>query len=148
MHVYSADRTYPPAMPRRTTGSQPRDWLVDAPVSRPDGGTRRPRTFGQVFAPEWKEPSEGAEIAELAALETAKHQHELARQIRARMRDVGKTVEETAAECGMSAATLRRYLNGTNHPTIYDLHRISLVVGVPFQGGYPRRGDKSLTDAG
>jgi transcriptional regulator with XRE-family HTH domain len=64
------------------------------------------------------------------------------------MRDVGLTVDETAAKCGMSAATLRRYLNGTNHPTIYDLHRIALAVGVPFIGGYPRRGDKSLNDAG
>lgn len=133
-------------MPRRTTGSQPRDWLADAPP--PAGAaTSRPRTFGHVLNPVWKRPSDSADIAERAALHAAKHQHDIARQIRARMRDGGLTVEETAAKCGMSAATLRRYLNGTNHPTIYDLHRIGLAVGVPFMGGYPRRGDKSLNDA-
>lgn len=92
--------------------------------------------------------ADDADISEVAALQTAQYQHELARQIRARMRDAGLTAERTAAKCGMSAATLGRYLNGDNHPTIYDLHRIALVVGVPFQGGYLRRGDKSLTDAG
>lgn len=133
-------------MPRRTNRSQPRDWLPDPPA--PDDPDAVPPRFGHTLKVNWKEPSPEATVAELAELETAKYQHELARQIRARIRDVSLTVEEAAARCGMSPATLRRYLNGTNHPTIYDLHRIGLVVGVPFQGGYPRRGDTSLTDAG
>lgn len=48
----------------------------------------------------------------------------------------------------MNLYTLHRILNGTTSPTLYQLHRIAGAVGVPFIGGYPRRGDQTLNDAG
>lgn len=64
------------------------------------------------------------------------------------MRDAGLNHAETARLGGINVDHLGRILSGRTYPTLYDLHCIAIAVGVPFQGGYPRRGDKSLTDAG
>lgn len=98
-------------MPRRTTAHEPRGWLANAPTPDGNSNAKRERTFGRDLHPDWKTVADDTTLSEQAALETAKYQHELARQMHARMRDAGLTVKQTAKKCGMSEATLRRFLN-------------------------------------
>lgn len=122
-------------MPRRTTGGrEPREWLADADVDK----------FGVIRKPRWK----SAGSADRAALAAAQHQHDISRQAKARMRDIGLNNAETAKRAGMNVDTLGRILNGRTYPTLFDLHCIATAVEVPFVGGYLRPGDRSINDAG
>lgn len=123
---------------------EPRLWLADAEAhgKNREGGKQ---VFGVVLDPEWKTSQDAADRAAIAA---AKHHHAIAREIQARIRDAGLSREEAAQKAGMNVNTLGRILNGTKSPTLYQLHRIAGAVGVPFLGGYPRPGDRTLNDAG
>lgn len=133
-----------PIVSEDSAAREPRLWLADAEAhgKNRDGGKQ---VFGAMRDPKWKTSQDAADRAAIAA---AKHHHAIAREIHARIRDAGLTRKEAAQKAGMNVNTLGRILNGTKSPTLYQLHRIAGAVGVPFLGGYPRPGDRTLNDAG